>query len=176
MVAQRSLMYMKKCKNCGKTFTNKNAKYFCCRECYNQFYSTEHYNSYLQNNDIAYGIQNMSRYKKFFLKEQNYKCAICGISNIWEDKELVFVLDHIDGRADNNIRSNLRLICPNCDSQLDTYKSKNKNNDRKKYRKSYSKEPYVGNNISGCDDIGETLTDNADGNTEGMLRQPVESR
>lgn len=26
--------------------------------------------------------------------------------------------------------SRLRLICPNCDSQLDTYKSKNKNSDR----------------------------------------------
>ena len=25
-------------------------------------------------------------------------------------------------------------------------------------------------------EFGETLTDNADGNTEGMLRQPVESR
>lgn len=29
-------------------------------------------------------------------------------------------------------------------------------------------EPYIGNNISGCDDIGETLTDKADGNTEGI--------
>ena len=32
-------------------------------------------------------------------------------------------------------RDNLRLVCPNCDSQLDTYKSKNKNSDRAKYRK-----------------------------------------
>lgn len=29
-----------------------------------------------------------------------------------------------------NIRTNLRLVCPNCDSQLETYKSKNKNSDR----------------------------------------------
>lgn len=29
-------------------------------------------------------------------------------------------------------------------------------------------EPYIGNNISGCDDIGEALTDKADGNTEGI--------
>ena len=47
----------------------------------------------------------------------------------------MFVLDHIDGNADNNNRENLRLICPNCDSQLDTYKSKNKNSARAKYRK-----------------------------------------
>ena len=40
------------------------------------------------------------------------------------------ILDHIDGNAANNIRENYRCICPNCDSQLDTYKSKNKHSDR----------------------------------------------
>lgn len=39
-------------------------------------------------------------------------------------------------------------------------------------------EPYSGNIISGGDDIGETLTGKADGNTEGMdnIIQPVETR
>lgn len=42
------------------------------------------------------------------------------------------------GDAANNRRENLRLVCPNCDSQLDTYKSKNKNSARKKrYLKNY---------------------------------------
>jgi transcription initiation factor IIE alpha subunit len=44
----------------------------------------------------------------------------------------VFVLDHINGDAARSDRDNLRLICPNCDSQLDTYKSKNKNSARTK--------------------------------------------
>ena len=52
------------------------------------------------------------------LKEQGYKCAICGMSTIWNGKNLVFVLDHIDGRSSNNARNNLRCICPNCDSFL----------------------------------------------------------
>ena len=40
------------------------------------------------------------------------------------------------GTAKNNKRDNLRCICPNCDSQLDTYKSKNKHSDRKfRYKK-----------------------------------------
>ena len=56
----------------------------------------------------------------------------------WNNKELHFILDHIDGDATNNTRNNLRLICPNCDSQLDTYKSKNKCGERSYYR--YHKE------------------------------------
>lgn len=44
--------------------------------------------------------------------------------------KIVFILDHIDGNPFNNRRLNLRLICPNCDSQLDTFKSKNKGGGR----------------------------------------------
>ena len=76
----------------------------------------------------------MQNYKKYFLEEQNHRCAICGLKDEWNGKTLVFILDHIDGNADNNNRENLRLICPNCDSQLDTFKSKNKNSARAKYR------------------------------------------
>ena len=42
---------------------------------------------------------------------------------------------HIDGNAANNRRDNLRMICPNCDSQLETFKSKNKNSSRRNYWK-----------------------------------------
>lgn len=48
-------------------------------------------------------------------------------------KPLVFIVDHIDGKASNNRRDNLRCICPNCDSQLDTYK----NSDRVYYRENH---------------------------------------
>lgn len=73
--------------------------------------------------------------RNYIYQKQNQCCAICGIKNEWNGKELKFILDHINGNASNNEESNLRLICPNCDSQLDTYKSKNKNSarNRKKY-------------------------------------------
>ena len=110
----------------------------------------------------------MQRYKKYFLFEQDNKCAICGINNIWNDKPVIFVLDHIDGNADNNNRDNLRLVCPNCDSQLDTFKSKNKKSARSKYRRVVNMEHYKENFIIEENNIGEPLTCNDDGNTEGI--------
>jgi hypothetical protein len=38
---------------------------------------------------------------------------------------------------DNNLPSNVRLLCPNCHSQTITYKSRNKNSSRAKYRRNY---------------------------------------
>ena len=93
-----------------------------------------HYLAYKEDNSIAWGQKNMQQYKKYFLEEQNHCCAICGMKDEWNGKQLIFILDHIDGNADNNNRDNLRLICPNCDSQLDTFKSKNKKSARAKYR------------------------------------------
>lgn len=77
-------------------------------------------------------------FREDILKEQGGVCAICGMKPVWNGKKLVFIIDHIDGHASNNKRENLRCICPNCDSQLDTYKSKNKCGERSYYR--YHKE------------------------------------
>ena len=70
-----------------------------------------------------------------------YVCAICGQKPIWKGKPLTLTLDHINGDHYDNRIENLRFVCPNCDTQLDTYGAKNK----KKYgitnKKSISKEP-----------------------------------
>jgi hypothetical protein len=59
-----------------------------------------------------------------------HKCQLCGLTD-WLGKPISMVLDHINGRADNNLPENLRLICHNCDSQTDHYKGRNKGNGRK---------------------------------------------
>lgn len=122
-------IYTKKCLHCGDIIKSKNPK-FCSRKCCDEYHKEYHYNDYLNNQDKFYGKTNMTFCKPFILKEQEYKCAICKGKNFHNNKPLVFILDHINGRANDNRRENLRLICPNCDSQLDTFKSKNKSSDR----------------------------------------------
>lgn len=48
------------------------------------------------------------------------------------------MLDHIDGDSTNNRRDNLRLVCPNCDSQLPTYKNRNHGKGRHARRVRYA--------------------------------------
>ena len=66
--------------------------------------------------------------KKRILNEKliDYNCSICGIDAVWQNKPMPLILDHINGVNDDNRLENLRFVCSNCDTQLPTYKSKNK--------------------------------------------------
>ena len=66
--------------------------------------------------------------KKRIIKEKliPYKCACCGRDPIWNGKELVLVLDHINGINNDNRLENLRFLCPNCNAQQDTFCGKHK--------------------------------------------------
>jgi hypothetical protein len=122
------------CKNCEKIIfpSTWNRQQFCDKYCAGEYKSKKVYENYLLNPDkYCRASYSPAHFKKFILIEQNNKCAMCGLDNIWNDKILIFILDHIDGDASNNRRENIRMVCPNCDSQLDTYKSKNKNSARK---------------------------------------------
>ena len=57
------------------------------------------------------------------------KCSTCNITD-WNNQPLSLHLDHIDGNPRNNQISNLRLLCPNCHSQTDTYCGKNVNKNK----------------------------------------------
>ena len=61
----------------------------------------------------------------------DYKCSKCGIDS-WQGETIVLDLDHINGINTDNRLSNLRYLCPNCHSQTDTYKGRNKNSGKPK--------------------------------------------
>ena len=134
------------CDNCGKLIqkhwsgmgdegSNSSG---LCRKCLNEKNDADRLKRWLETGEMNYKVSTTIRgvYRRYLYEQQDNKCAICGIDNIWNDKELNFILDHIDGDASNSSRGNLRLICPNCDSQLPTYKSRNRNSART-HRKDY---------------------------------------
>lgn len=125
------------CLNCGKEFEHipGNTNKYCCSECEKEYKHKQKYQKVLDGDpSIMRANYSPKIFKEDIIKEQNGVCAICGMKPEWNGKHLVFIIDHIDGHASNNKRENLRAICPNCDSQLDTYKSKNHCGERSYYR------------------------------------------
>lgn len=124
---------MKQCSKCGKQIRSDSKTGFC-QTCLTQHRREEKIRAWLQTGNTGFTVDTTIRgvIREYIFNDQNGKCAICGMDNIWNGAELNFVLDHIDGDASNSSRSNLRLVCPNCDSQLPTFKSRNKNSARNK--------------------------------------------
>ena len=129
----------KVCSVCGKNICREN-KSGLCQQCSVKSRQNEKIKMWKETGktglkDEATKVPNAIR--EYILEKQNHKCAICGQSDMHNQKALVFILDHINGDAADNQENNLRFICPNCDSQLPTYKSKNKNSARK-FRHKYT--------------------------------------
>ena len=124
------------CLNCGKEYiVHYKQEKFCCMKCANEYKHKQNYQRVINGDpSIMRANYSLRAFKKDILEEQGGVCAICKCKPEHNGKPLVFILDHIDGHASNNKRDNLRMICPNCDSQLDTYKSKNKHGDREYHR------------------------------------------
>ena len=118
------------CKNCGKPLSTPKLT-FCCSKCSSDYRFKQADERYMSGN-----MHEMHTLKAHFLAHNPNKCAICGLSE-WQGKDIVLVLDHIDGNPENDNPSNLRLICPNCDSQLSTFKGRNRGYGRFSRRQRY---------------------------------------
>ena len=90
--------------------------------------SIDHFTStYDMNEPIVINKQSYHGIKKKLLANGTLinKCAICNLDGIWNNKPIVLQLDHINGNHYDNTISNLRILCPNCHTQTNTFGVKN---------------------------------------------------
>jgi len=123
-----------KCLNCNTEHDFKGHSYkhkYCNNVCQREYQTKVRIKQWLhEGRDWSSGIPAWVKSTYGYLAmERGYKCAVCGITT-HNNKPLVLECDHIDGNHKNNVPENLRLICPNCHSQTNTYKGRNRGNGR----------------------------------------------
>jgi hypothetical protein len=130
---------MRVCEQCGAELTRPGAGRFCTIACHRQHQREAKTRRWLESGVAPHAGTDARHYIRLYLFDaQHGLCAICGGADSWQGRPLVFVLDHIDGDASRNHRENLRLVCPNCDSQLPTYKARNRGRGRAWRRARYA--------------------------------------
>jgi len=72
-----------------------------------------------------------SKYNRCHLKARLLKigllkneCELCGVGDTWNGKPLTLQLDHKNGVSNDHRLENLRMLCPCCHSQTETFAGK----------------------------------------------------
>lgn len=116
-IKRKNKSYCLLCHKELKSFRNK----YCSHQCNKDHVWLKTVNQI----EIVGCADNHRQANKYITYKRGHQCSICKITN-WLGNPIPMVLDHIDGDANNHKLDNIRLVCSNCDSQLPTYKSKNK--------------------------------------------------
>lgn len=83
--------------------------------------------------DSTYGAKNWV--KRALVELRGDRCEECGYDKKRKDGASIIQMDHIDGNCTNNVKENLKLLCPNCHAHTDTYGARNKGSGRAHRRK-----------------------------------------
>ena len=129
---------MRTCRGCGTELLRRSQKVYCSNACQASVRRDAGTKRWLESGEASLAGYHGHYIRQYIAKAQSGCCAICGGASTWLDLPLVLVLDHIDGDATNNRRENLRLVCPNCDSQLATFKNRNRGRGRHFRRQRYA--------------------------------------
>jgi len=120
------------CIYCGKEL-GENQRKFCCCKCSGDYRAA----SSDRKSEETGIFSSTYTARTYFLRNKEHVCAICGES-VWVGEEIPLIIDHINGNPEDHRMENFRLICPNCDAQLPTYKGRNRGNGRHFRRTRYS--------------------------------------
>lgn len=117
------------CGGCDRTFLNRYIKIspkYCSVQCQQDAQWNIRYKLILSTGEAT----SIKMARKFLIQRDGRRCQICKLES-WNDKPIPLVCDHINGNSESLKIDDLRMICPNCDAQTDTYKGKNKGKGRK---------------------------------------------
>lgn len=64
--------------------------------------------------------------KQVLILERGHKCESCELTE-WLGNQIILELEHCDGNNQNNVKENLKLLCPNCHSLTKTWRGRNIN-------------------------------------------------
>ncbi|BBX90431.1 HNH endonuclease [Mycolicibacterium boenickei] len=129
---------MRLCRGCGSPLSKRSQKVYCGNACQAAARRDAWTKQWLESGEARINSHPGHYVRDYIADAQSGCCAICGATSVWQDLPLTLVMDHIDGNPTNNRRENLRLVCPNCDSQLPTYKARNRGNGRYYRRERYA--------------------------------------
>jgi 5-methylcytosine-specific restriction endonuclease McrA len=126
------------CVGCGVGVLGRRPKVFCSNACQQSLRRRLLLEAWLDTGVCGRTSYQGHYVRDYLYQEQGGRCAICGIEDTWNGVTPALIVDHIDGDASDSRRENLRLICPNCDSQLPTYKARNRGSGRYYRRQRYA--------------------------------------
>lgn len=120
------------CSNCSRTYKyspSQRKGLYCSNKCQQEYLYEQNISNWLLKKIT--GKQKDGRpsdfVRRYMLEETEHKCSECG----WGETNLVngivyLEIDHIDGSRENGYKENLRVLCPNCHTLTNTYKTLNK--------------------------------------------------
>ena len=123
------------CLQCNKECSWGHSKInkFCSRDCQSLWHWENTTKPSIERGEATH--HSVFVLKKYLIEKFGEKCFDCPTGNTWQDKRLVLQLEHADGNSDNNMPSNLKLLCPNCHSQSEFFGCKGQGNRYKKISK-----------------------------------------
>jgi predicted nucleic acid-binding Zn ribbon protein len=117
------------CLKCGNKTKSHKSK-FCSAKC-------QH--TYGREQKLTLPTEKMGKrvLREYLVTKFNGKCCKCELSS-WNDLPITLEMEHVDGNSENNKEQNLILLCPNCHSQTETWKGRNKGKGRHLRRQRYA--------------------------------------
>lgn len=100
--------------------------------------------------------------KRLFAMGFKEECVECGQGPAWNGKPLSLQLDHINGVHNDNRLENLRIVCPNCHTQTETFSGRRTAEQKTVLRRESALRRAKKNGYTGlCLDCNEPITEMA---------------